>query len=149
VTDRRRSAGEPDGLELALRALRHRDRSIAEIEERLERRGVGEDERAAVLTRLTEAGYLDDGRYAARRAEVLAARGAGDELIASDLQSHGVGAELVGQAIAGLAAEADRAAALVEERGASERTLRFLATRGFREESLERVVAHLGERTIR
>ena len=80
----------PDAFETALRALRARDRSVAELADRLERRGVGEDERAEVLERLDRVGYVDDERFARQRAAGLAERGAGDALIRDDLERRGV-----------------------------------------------------------
>jgi len=43
----------------------------------------------------------------------------------------------------------DRAAGIVEARGRSARTLRYLAARGFAEGSLEDLIAELGDRALR
>ena len=59
-----------DALDQALRALRHRDRSTAEVDRYLESRGVGEDERRTALETLTRTDLVDDRRYAERRAHV-------------------------------------------------------------------------------
>jgi regulatory protein len=131
----------PDAFETALRALRSRDRSAAELAARLARRGVEEDEQAEVLERLDRAGYLDDERFAAQRAAALAGRGSGDALIRDDLERHGIAAEAVEAAIGALEPEPRRAARIVERRGHSAKTARYLAGRGFGEEALTAVVA--------
>ena len=86
-------AVETAPLDLAIRALRFRDRSAAELEERLEQRGVGEAERAQALETLERIGYVDDERFARMRAEQLAERGSGDALIRDDLERRGLAAE--------------------------------------------------------
>ena len=134
-------AERADGLEAAVRALRARDRSIAEVAARLERRGVPEGERADILERLDRAGYLDDERFALERAAALAGRGAGDGVIRDDLERRGVPAELVAVAIAALEPEASRAARIVERRGWSAKTACHLAARGFGEDAVTGLVA--------
>ena len=99
-----------DAVEPALRALRYRDRSAAELDARLERRGVGEAEREQALETLERIGYVDDERFARTRAEQLADRGSGDALIRHDLEGRGLAAELVEAALAALEPERERAA---------------------------------------
>jgi regulatory protein len=127
---------ERDAFETALRALRSRDRSAAELAIRLERRGVGEDERTEVLERLDRAGYVDDANFACRRAAALAERGSGNALIRDDLERRGIAAELVDTAIDSLEPERDRVVRIVERRGQSAKTARYLAARGFGEDGL-------------
>ena len=79
-----------DATELALRALRHRNRSRHELSRRLQRAGISPDEREATLDRLTEAGLVSDERYAEERARSLSQRGLGDALIRQDLRRQGV-----------------------------------------------------------
>ena len=131
-------------LEQALRALGVRDRTASELDARLERRGVGSAEREEALETLDRLGYLDDGRFARSRAKELADRGSGDELIRHDLESRGVSPELVESAIGALEPERERARRLVEERGATAKTARFLASRGFGDDVLESIVAQHG-----
>ena len=102
---------------------------------------MGKEDRADVLDRLDRAGYLDDRRFAERRASALAERGAGDALIRDDLERRGVAEELVGEALAGLEPEPERAARIVARRGHSPKTVRYLAARGFGEDALTHVVA--------
>jgi SOS response regulatory protein OraA/RecX len=88
-------------------------------------------------------GYVDDARFARARAEALASRGAGDLLIAADLERNGIDRGLAVDAITALPPERERAADVVARRGSSVRTARFLASKGFGEEAIERVVAGL------
>lgn len=128
-------------LDIAIRALRHRDRSVAELEERLARRGVEEGERAQALATLERLGYVDDARVARTRAEQLAARGSGDALIRHDLEGRGIDAGLVEVAMAALEPETARAARIAERRGRGVKTARYLASRGFGEDAVHAVVA--------
>jgi regulatory protein len=127
----------PDPVELATRALRHRDRSEHEIEERLERAGVDEAARGEALATLARLGYVDDARFARARAEALAGRGHGDRAIRFDLQRHGVEAGTVDAALDALEPELVRARAVVERRGATPRTARHLFAKGFSRETID------------
>ena len=131
----------PDAVEQALRALRHRDRSTAELDARLEQRGIGESEREQALERLERIGYVDDARFARTRAEQLAARGSGDALIRHDLEGRGIEQEQLEAALASLEPERVRAARIVERRGSGLKTARYLASRGFGSDAVETVVA--------
>ena len=127
--------------ELALRALRHRDRSRRDLDRRLERAGIPAAEREQALDALAEAGLLSDARYAEARARVLVARGAGDELIRRDLAQEGIEEEAVESVLAALPPEVERAERLFTRRGADGTALRYLAAKGFSAESLERLSA--------
>jgi SOS response regulatory protein OraA/RecX len=130
--------GEKDPLEIAARALQHRDRSRREVEERLARAGIDEGRRADALETLERVGYVDDGRFADTRAGALADRGYGDDWIRHDLISgHGVAPERAAEAIGRLVPEAERAAALVERLGRTPKTGAHLARKGFGEDALE------------
>jgi regulatory protein len=128
-----------DATELALRALRHRNRSRHDLEQRLDSAGVTPDERSAALDRLTEAGLLSDDRFAEDRARALAERGASDALIRHDLRRQGVEHAAVEHAIAQLESEDERATRVFERRGGGAKALRYLAGRGFAAETLERL----------
>jgi regulatory protein len=132
---------ETDAVETALRALRHRDRSVAELEARLEERGVGEAERQKALETLERMGYVDDERVARSRAEQLAARSAGNALIRHDLDGRGIASEFVLAALDALEPERERAERIAATRGRSAKTARYLASRGFGHDALEAVVA--------
>lgn len=127
----KRELGGSEALELATRALVHRDRSIAELRDRLDRRGVTPGEREEALATLERAGVVDDERFACTRAAALAERGYGNAAIAADLERRGIGAELRERALALLLPESARAKNVVERRGGGPRTARYLVARGF------------------
>ena len=78
----------------ALRALRARDHTAASLERRLTERGTPPAVRREVVESAERAGLVDDRRFACARAAQLAGRGAGDLLIADDLERQGVPADL-------------------------------------------------------
>jgi regulatory protein len=130
-----------DPVELAARALQHRDRSRREVEERLAKAGIDEDRRADALDTLERVGYVDDGRFAKARAGALADRGYGDEWIRHDLGKHGVDGETAEAAIAELAPERERAASVIERLGPGPKTAAHLGRKGFGEDALALAVA--------
>jgi regulatory protein len=128
---------EHDPIDIAARALRHRDRSRRDVEERLARAGFDEGRRGEALDRLERVGYIDDQRFAGARAAALANRGYGDGWIRHELAGHGVSPEAISEAIAALSPEAERAAAHVDRLGRSPKTGAFLARKGFGDDALE------------
>lgn len=128
-------------VESAARALRHRDRTLAQLEGYLAERGFADADRTAALETLARTGIVDDGRYAQNRAVALAERGAGDAFIRHDLRLAGVGGEDVERALEALETERERAERIVDRRGASAKTARFLAGKGFAEDTIGVVVA--------
>ncbi|HEV7640112.1 MAG TPA: regulatory protein RecX [Gaiellaceae bacterium] len=128
---------DPDPIEIAARALQHRDRSRREIEARLARAGIDDDRLTDALDTLERVGYVDDGRFAGARAEALANRGYGDEWIRHDLREHGVAGEAIAEAVGALVPEGERAAGLVERLGRTPKTAKQLARKGFGEDALE------------
>jgi len=126
-----------DPIEVAARSLRHRDRSRSEVDERLAKAGVGEEERAEALERLRRLGYVDDGRFAADRATALAGRGQGDAAIRFDLQGRGVDPDAIEAALAGLLPEAERAVELADRLGRTPKTMGRLRRKGFGADALE------------
>ena len=134
--------GEPrPAVEAALRALRARDRSVSELESRLQRRGVGTTEQRETLALLSRLGYVDDERFARSRAQSLARRNCGNEMIRADLEGRGVAAGRIDAALAELESERERAERIVASRGSSAKTARFLAAHGFSQDAVETVVA--------
>ncbi|HST13554.1 MAG TPA: RecX family transcriptional regulator [Gaiellaceae bacterium] len=126
-----------DPIDLAAQALRHRDRSRSQIDERLARAGVEDDRRSDALDALERIGYVDDTRFAAQRAESLADREYGDEAIRVLLLAEGVTAEVAGEAVGALRPEVERAAEIVGRIGASPKTAARLARKGFGEDAVE------------
>jgi SOS response regulatory protein OraA/RecX len=128
----RRERRRAEALQVAQRALRHRDLSRRRLAERLEQ-SVPPAAAAESLAVLERAGLVDDARVARVRAEALAARGYGDEAIRHRLRAEGLPDDVVGE----LEPEAARAGPLIERRGPGPRAARYLASRGFGEEAVE------------
>ncbi|HEY5660833.1 MAG TPA: RecX family transcriptional regulator [Gaiellaceae bacterium] len=128
----RRELRRAEALQVAQRALRHRDLSRQRLAERLGD-AVPPAAAAESLAVLEQAGLVDDERVARLRAESLAARGYGDEAIRHRLRAEGLPEDAVGE----LDPEVVRAGPLIERRGAGPRTARYLASRGFGEEAVE------------
>ena len=133
-----------DAVEQALRSLRHRERSAAQIERHLEARGVDEAARANALATLGRTGLVDDRRFAEARARTLADRGAGDAFIRHDLDAAGVDRDTVEDALGALEDESVRARRVVERRGSDPRTARYLISKGFSVEVAQAAVAGYG-----
>jgi regulatory protein len=86
----------PDAFEVALAALRRRERASAELGAWLATRGYGAEEIETTIGRLTEVGELDDERFARRYAEdKRELRGWGPERIREALASRGIPPALV------------------------------------------------------
>jgi len=134
---KRKQPQPSDPIDLAARALRHRDRSRSQLDERLARAGVEDDRRADALDALERIGYVDDARFAGQRAASLAERGYGDEAISALLAADGVPPEVAGEAVGALRPESERAAEIVASLGASPRTAARLARKGFGEDAVE------------
>lgn len=128
-------------VDAALRALRHRDRSVSETRDRLEAAGYEPEERDAAIETLLRTGLLDDARFAMLRARSLAERGAGDLRIRLELRRAGVPPELVDDALDAGEPEAERALRVVARRGGGPKTARFLHGKGFSDDVIAEVVA--------
>jgi SOS response regulatory protein OraA/RecX len=137
----RRELRSREALAKAARLLARRDLSERGLRDELARRRVPPSARHETVSRLVEAGAVDDERLARRRAEILAARGSGDALIRADLEARGVEVELVEAAVERLAPESARAGKIVSVRGPGPQTARFLARRGFDEDAVETALA--------
>jgi regulatory protein len=106
-------------LELAYRFLGRRDRTVAEVRERLEAQGVEEVHVDEVIAELTRLGYLDDARYARRFAEDRRTIDAwGAERIERRLLAVGVDRGLISTALGerGAAEELDAALTVLRRR---------------------------------
>ena len=83
-------------LEIAYRYLGTRERTVAEVQERLIRAGVGSGELAEVIEELIELGSLDDARYARLFAQdKRSLEGWGDARISRELARRGVSRSLI------------------------------------------------------
>jgi regulatory protein len=127
----------------ALRAVSRRDLSSQRLRERLQRRGIPATEREEALGALQRAGFVDDARYATRRAASLADRGHGDAAIRWRLEGEGVPPDLVADALGALEPERERARRVVAAQGTGVRTARELARRGFGEDAVESALGGL------
>ena len=132
----------PEARELALRALNHRDRSRRELEQRLRRAGISDDDCCSTLDDLADCGLQSDARFAEARARGLASKNSGDALIRNELRRHAIDPELIDDLLDGLEPERVRAIRIYERRGGGDRVLRYLAARGFSRDSLEALSDH-------
>jgi regulatory protein len=133
----RRELRRGDAVAAGTRALARHDRSEQGLRGILERKGIGEREREEAIAALRRHGALDDKRFAEARATAFAERGFGDAAIVFKLEQDGIEPEASAAALAALEPERERAVRLAARRGASARTARWLATRGFAPESVE------------
>jgi regulatory protein len=100
-------------LDLAYRFLGRRDRTVAEVRERLEAEGVDGELVEEAIAELTRLGYLDDARYARRFAEDRRTLdGWGAERIERRLLTVGVDPALIRAAVGERGAAAELEAAL-------------------------------------
>ncbi|HYX77748.1 MAG TPA: regulatory protein RecX [Solirubrobacterales bacterium] len=135
------AGSSPDAFEAALSALRVKERTTAELAALLERRGYHPQEVADAISRLADAGELDDARFARRYAEdKRELRGWGPERIRAALEARGVPSALGEAALEADTHEAQvgRARELLEARARPlgteadrARALGFLARRGY------------------
>ncbi|MBA2567880.1 MAG: RecX family transcriptional regulator [Actinobacteria bacterium] len=142
----RRELRSREALSKAARLLARGDLSEQGLGAELEQRRVPPAARREAISRLLAAGAVNDERLATRRAELLAARGAGDALIRADLESRGLDPRLVGRALEGLDHEDERARKIVTARGEGPATARYLARKGFDRDAIETAVdGYVGE----
>ncbi len=140
MEDRGNSAAA-EAFAKALGALRRRERSRAELNEWLARRGFEREDADAALDRLDLVGELDDERFARRYAEdKRELSGWGPERIRESLVARGVPLEQVESALDADSydEQLDRASELLERKGgdldsdvARGRALGFLTRRGY------------------
>ena len=131
-------------VELALRAVSARERTVAELRAYLERKRVEPAAIDAAVAELAGAGLVDDARYARQFTEdKQQLQRWGSERIARELQKRGVAPQLVEAALASTARsdELEAAMGLVRERygapsddGERERAWRLLVRRGYEPE---------------
>jgi SOS response regulatory protein OraA/RecX len=142
----RRELRRAEALAVAGRALRARDLSRDRLAERLQQRAVSPAVAAESLATLERAGLVDDRRVAQTRARALAERGWGDEAIRHRLRSEALQETVIEDAVAALEPESERARPVIARRGTGPRTARYLAGRGFGEDSVEAALgAALGQ----
>ena len=131
-------------MRLAYRAVGSRERTVAELRTFLERKRVEPAAIEDAVAELTEAGLLDDARYAQRFAEDKRELDRwGSERIARELHRRGISDDLIEAAVADRSREAELRTALMllEQRAPSvaddrerDRAWRLLVRRGYEAE---------------
>src|SRR5512132_3824982 len=109
-----------DAYELALKALRYKERTESELRGWLAERGVEEAQIAEVIALLAEAGAIDDASFARRYAEdKRQLAGWGPDRIAKALEGRGVDRAHIEAALGGEdeSSQLERAIALLGDRG--------------------------------
>jgi regulatory protein len=134
-----------EAVAAAARVLARRDHSEQSVREALERKGIRGPEREEAVATLRRHGALDDERFAHARAGSLADRGLGDAAIRFRLERDGIEPESLEHVLAALEPERDRAVRLAARRGATTRTARWLAARGFATESIEAAIGGIAD----
>ena len=136
-------------FDLAWDAVGRAERTTDELSRYLVSHGVEDEDAAVVLARLTELGYVSDGRIASETVRAAqAGRPVGKEKVKAKLLRRGIDENVVDQAVVSLdhAGEVERAMVLAAKLGTAAgpaKTARYLAARGFDEEAVRDVVERL------
>lgn len=137
---------KPDALTQITRLLASTDKTRAQLQAALSRRGYAQEEIDDALRRAAALGYLDESRLAQRKARAdLLAGWAGEALLAR-LVATGLEEPAAREAMKAALTEADwspltAARALLQSRRlVGLKAARFLASRGFEEDVVERVI---------
>ncbi|MBH0189835.1 MAG: regulatory protein RecX [Nitrospira sp.] len=139
---------------LAIRYLARWDRTVAQVEQFLHRKGAAQAQIQQTISRLSDLRYLNDGAYAERWIEsCLARRPMGRERLEAELLLKGVPEAVAGRAIRAVLRDLDedalahRALAGIRRTGRQltpAQLVRLLRQRGFEEETIDRMI---GDRT--
>lgn len=132
-------AAERTAATFVVNSLAAKAQSVAEIESKLERRGVPGDVAAAVIADALRLGYLDDAALAGQLARGFVSRGFGRRRAAAALGRRGVPTALADEAVAaayGATDEVELARAALGSRrvdgdASRRRAVGFLIRRGF------------------
>ncbi|NJN69550.1 MAG: regulatory protein RecX [Nitrospira sp.] len=141
----------PDAvIQLAVRFVAHRDRTIAQVEQFLTSRGISSLQAKHAIRRLSDLRYLDDVAYAQRWVgRRLAARPMGQERLRAELQAKGIADSLAAQVVTEAFRTvnedtlADRVLKAAQRRGrrlTSIQVGRLLHQRGFAEETIDHII---------
>lgn len=141
----RRDLRRLEAVDVAAKALAHRDLSARRLRDRLETRGIRAPAADRAVAALASAGLLDDTRLAHARARSLAERGWGDAAISERLEREGLPETLVRAGLAEIEPERERAVAASAGARDARAAWRLLARRGFAPESIEDALGVLDE----
>lgn len=143
-------------MQLGVRFLARRDRTVAQVERFLASKGASPLQVRQTVRRLSDLTYLDDHAYAQRWVNNrLAVRPMGQERLKLELQSRGIAETLVNQVIAdafrdaneeAVAHRALQAAQRHGRRMTSSQMVRLLHRRGFSQETIDRMIENDGLR---
>lgn len=128
-----------DARTFVVNSLAARAQSVAEIRGKLARRGLSEDDAAAVIAQAASLGYLDDGELAAQLARGHRARGYGRRRAERELRRRGLGDDDTATALEEAYGDVDEVALARAALGsrpttdpqAERRAVAFLVRRGF------------------
>jgi regulatory protein len=133
-----------EAMQAALRLLRLRDRTEAELSEALAAKGFGEPELAQVLKTLRVARYVDDARIAERAVELAGRDSKGKALVEASLVKRGTSEEAIDAALEKLADETDLAESAFEKARKPDdtpaRAAARLARKGFDEDTIRTII---------
>jgi regulatory protein len=151
-----RTGKQPDStksdqwMSLAIRYLARWDRTAAQVEQFLLRKGAAPAQIEQTIGRLSDLRYLNDGAYAERWIETRLARcPMGRERLEAELLLKGVPEAVAGRAIRAALCDLDedtlarRALAMIRRRGRQPtpaQSVRLLRQRGFEEETIDRMI---------
>ncbi|MFQ5735748.1 MAG: regulatory protein RecX [Thermodesulfobacteriota bacterium] len=152
-------AGGKDVIDAALRLLSYRPRSAHELTRRLADKGFEAPEIKGAVGYLTDAGYLDDERYAASLADSrVRNKGWGPSKISADLAAKGIPKEIIKKTMAriGPAEEGTARAAFARwarrnrvvdrpEGKVFEKVFRHLKARGFCTSAIMKALSRSGD----
>ncbi len=135
----RRELRRAEALTEATRMLSRRPLPRALLEDRLEKKGVALVAREEAVEALEQAQYLNDHTYAIGRAQGLAERGYGDAAVRHILEQERINSELIGEVVASLEPELERARAIAGSITDRKKLLGRLARRGFDPDTIEQI----------
>lgn len=154
VVKRRVPQSGDEWVHCAVRYLARFDRTAAQVERFLTRKGASSTQTKQVINRLSTLRYLDDRGYATRWIEAtIARRPMGLEGLKRELLTRGLSEGLADEVIGGALQDVDedtlaRRALQIHWRNrrrvSPRQTASFLRQRGFAEETIERII---GDRT--
>lgn len=156
VRTRRNRSSPEDWIQLAVRFLARRDRTVAQVEQFLASKGASPIHIRQAVRRLSDLKYLNDQVYAQRWVDNrLASRPVGQERLKAELQAKGIAETLADQVVVQAFHEDDEATLahrVVKGKNRQGRRLtrvqivRLLRQRGFGEETIDHMIGGLVDR---